>query len=72
MDKILVNTSYFGYFTLLSTTKVSTEEAIFIYRQKEVVEKAFHITKSMLSSSRTTLENSIQGVIAHHFIRFVS
>jgi transposase len=71
-DKISVKTSEMGYFCLVSDVYPEIAEVIKVYRQKDTVEKAFHIMKSALNRKRTTQMHSIVNVEGHTFLKFVA
>jgi len=62
---------YFGYFALMSNEVKDTWEALYIYRQKDVVEKAFGNIKERLNMRRTLVssERSLDGKM---FVLFVA
>jgi transposase len=61
----------YGYFTLISNTITDPIEALEIYRNKDVVEKAFGNLKDRLNMRRTLVssESSLEGKL---FVQFVA
>jgi transposase len=64
-------TAVMGYFCLLSDTSVDLNTAVRVYRNKDTVEKAFHVMKSSLSRKRTTQMHRIDRIEGHTFLKFV-
>ena len=62
---------YFGFFALLSNEKMDSVEALELYRNKDVVEKAFGDLKERLNLRRT-LVSSEQGLDGKLFVEFVA
>lgn len=62
---------YFGYFSLMSNEVKNPWDALYIYRQKDVVEKAFGNIKERLNMRRTLVssEKSLDGKM---FVLFVA
>ena len=57
---------YHGFFALVSNQKMDAIEALQLYRNKDVVEKAFNDLKDRLGMSRLISEESRQAVCAIH------
>lgn len=64
---------YFGYFVLLSNEKMTASEALVIYRNKDVVEKAFGNVKERLNLRRLLVssEKSLDGKLFVSFIGLI-
>jgi transposase len=62
---------YYGFFALLSNEKMDSIEALELYRNKDVVEKAFGDLKERLNMRRT-LVSSEQGLDGKLFVEFVA
>jgi transposase len=62
---------YFGYFALLSNEKITSKRAIELYRNKDLIEKAFYDIKDRLNFRRflVSSEESLDGKL---FVAFVS
>lgn len=70
-DAIRNARKYFGYFALISNEKMDAFTALYIYRMKDVVEKAFGNIKERLNMRRLLVssERSLDGKI---FVEFVA
>ena len=70
-DVIQEKESRFGYFALISNGIKDPKEAIDIYRNKDVIEKAYDDLKNRLSMRRTSVssEESLDGKL---FVQFVA
>ena len=62
---------YYGFFALLSNEKMGAIEALALYRNKDVAEKAFGNLKERLNMRRT-LVSSEQGLDGKLFVEFVA
>ena len=62
---------YFGFFALMSNEKMDSDKALELYRQKDVVEKAFGNLKERLNMRRT-LVSSEQSLNGKLFVEFVA
>ena len=62
---------YYGFFALLSNEKMSSPEALELYRNKDLAEKAFGDIKERLNMRRT-LVSSEQGLNGKLFVEFVA
>jgi transposase len=62
---------FFGFFALLSNEKMDSIEALELYRNKDVAEKAFGDLKERLNLRRT-LVSSEQGLDGKLFVEFVA
>jgi transposase len=62
---------YYGFFALLSNEKMDSIEALELYRNKDVAEKAFGNLKERLNMRRT-LVSSEQGLNGKLFVEFVA
>jgi hypothetical protein len=65
------HTAQFGYFVLLSNDIKDPKQALWIYRNKDVVEKAFGNLKNRLNMRRPNVssEESLEGKV---FVQFVA
>ena len=70
-DAVLKTKRYFGFFVLLSNEKMDAIEALEVYRNKDVVEKAFGNLKERLNMRRLLVssEESLNGKL---FIAFIA
>jgi len=70
-EAIRAHTAEFGYFVLLSNEIKDPRHALWIYRNKDVVEKAFSHLKNRLSMRCTHVqsEESLEGKL---FVQFVA
>jgi hypothetical protein len=70
-DAIREHTGEFGYFVLLSNDIKEPVEALWVYRNKDVVEKAFDNLKNRLNLRRPNVssEESLEGKV---FVQFVA
>ena len=70
-EAIRAHTAEFGYFVLLSNEIKDPRQALWIYRNKDVVEKAFSNLKNRLSMRRPHVqsEESLEGKL---FVQFVA
>ena len=62
---------YYGFFALLSNEKMDSIEALELYRNKDVAEKAFGNLKERLNMRRT-LVSSEQGLDGKLFVEFIA
>ena len=62
---------YFGFFALMSNEKMDSIKALELYRNKDVVEKAFGNLKERLNMRRT-LVSSEQSLNGKLFVEFVA
>jgi transposase len=58
-EAALQNVSNFGFFVLLSNKNSSTEDVLQIYRNKDIIEKAFENLKDCLDVTRTEVHSVI-------------
>jgi transposase len=70
-DAIAKAKRYFGFFVFLSNEKMDSVTALEIYRNKDVVEKAFGNLKERLNMRRT-LVSSEQSLDGKLFVEFVA
>lgn len=70
-DAVAKSKRYFGFFTLISNEKMSAKEALQIYRNKDVVEKAFGNLKERLNLRRL-LVSSEQALDGKLFVAFIA
>lgn len=70
-DEVTKARRYYGFFTLLSNEKMDSITALEIYRNKDVVEKAFGNLKERLNMRRT-LVSSEQSLDGKLFVEFVA
>ena len=72
-DAIKAAKRYYGYFTLLSNEKMDSKTALYIYRTKDVVEKAFGNLKERLNMRRMLVssEKSLNGKLFVEFIALI-
>jgi transposase len=72
-DAIKAAKRYYGYFVLLSNEKMDSVTALYIYRNKDVVEKAFGNLKDRLSMRRMLVssEKSLNGKLFVEFIALI-
>ena len=70
-DAVAKAKRYYGFFALISNEKMSAKEALHIYRNKDVVEKAFGNLKERLNLRRLLVssERSLEGKL---FVAFVA
>lgn len=70
-EKIAEHKRHFGFFVLISTYKMDVLELLSLYRNKELVEDAFHNLKDRLNLRRlrVSTEKSLEGKL---FIQFVA
>ena len=70
-EAIRAHTVEFGYFVLLSNEIKDPKQALWIYRNKDVVEKAFSNLKNRLNMRRPNVqsEESLEGKL---FVQFVA
>ena len=71
-NSILINEKLkkFGFFYLLSNTKLNTSEVLEIYRNKDIVEKSFNNIKNSLGGRRPQV-HSIENFEGSLFIQFI-
>jgi transposase len=62
---------YAGFFSIMTAKKMDAEDALYIYRRKEVVENCFDDLKNALDMNRLRIHSS-QAMDARLFIQFVS
>jgi transposase len=62
---------YYGYFVLISNEKMDSTKALELYRNKDVVEKAFGNLKERLNMRRT-LVSSEQSLNGKLFVQFIA
>ena len=70
-DAVAKAKRYYGFFALLSNEKMSSIEALELYRNKDVAEKAFGDLKDRLNMRRTLI-SSEQGLNGKLFVEFVA
>ena len=70
-DVIQEEKKYYGYFALLSNEVKDTWEALYLYRMKDLVEKAFSNLKDRLNMRRM-LVSSEQSLDGKLFVQFVA
>ena len=72
-DEVLKAKRYYGFFALLSNEKMDSITALEIYRNKDVVEKAFGNLKERLNIRRTLVssEQSLDGKLFVEFIALI-
>jgi len=63
--------SYFGYFALLTNEKMDSITALKLYRNKDIIEKAFNNLKDRLDIRRLTV-SSEQSLIGKLFVAFIA
>lgn len=73
MEEVEKARRYFGYFTLLTNEKMTAEEALCIYRNKDLVEKGFGNMKDRLNMRRLLVssEKSLDGKLFVSFIALI-
>jgi transposase len=71
-DSVLINEKLkkFGFFYLLSNTKLNISEVLEIYRNKDIVEKSFNNIKNSLGGRRPQV-HSIENFEGSLFIQFI-
>ncbi len=64
---------YIGYFALITNEKMTSMEALHLYRRKDVVEKAFGNLKERLNMRRMLVssERSLEGKLFAEFIALI-
>lgn len=70
-DAVAKAKRYYGFFALLSNEKMRSIEALELYRNKDVAEKAFGDLKERLNMRRTRI-SSEQGLNGKLFVEFVA
>jgi len=70
-DVVAKKKRYFGFFTLITNEKMNAKEALSIYRNKDVVEKAFGNLKERLNLRRL-LVSSEQSLDGKLFVAFIA
>lgn len=72
-DAIKAAKCYYGYFVLLSNEKMDSVNALYLYRNKDVVEKAFGNLKDRLNMRRMLVssEKSLNGKLFVEFIALI-
>ncbi len=72
-DAIKAAKRYYGYFVLLSNEKMDSVTALYLYRNKDVVEKAFGNLKDRLNMRRMLVssEKSLNGKLFVEFIALI-
>ncbi|MCL2889549.1 MAG: IS1634 family transposase [Eggerthellaceae bacterium] len=70
-DAVTKAKRYYGFFALLSNEKMGSIEALELYRNKDVTEKAFGDLKERLNMRRT-LVSSEQGLNGKLFVEFIA
>jgi len=72
-DAVAKAKRYFGFFTLITNEKMDAKEALQIYRNKDVVEKAFGNLKERLNLRRLLVssERSLDGKLFVAFIALI-
>jgi transposase len=70
-DEVTKAKRYYGFFALLSNEKLGSIEALTLYRNKDVAEKAFGDLKERLNMRRT-LVASEQGLNGKLFVEFIA
>ena len=72
-DAIKAAKRYYGYFVLLSNEKMDSVTALYLYRNKDVVEKAFGNLKDRLNMRRILVssEKSLNGKLFVEFIALI-
>ncbi len=70
-DAVIKARRYFGYFALVSNEKMDAIEALELYRNRDLVEKAFGNLKERLNMRRT-LVSSEQSLDGKLFVEFVA
>ena len=72
-DIVFQTKQYYGYFTLVTNKKMDSTTALEIYRNKDVVEKAFGNLKERLNMRRTLVssEQSLDGKLFVEFIALI-
>ena len=72
-DAIKAAKRYYGYFVLLSNEKMDSVNALYLYRNKDVVEKAFGNLKDRLNMRRMLVssEKSLNGKLFVEFIALI-
>ena len=72
-DAIREARKYIGYFSLISNEKMTSMEALRLYRRKDVVEKAFGNLKERLNMRRMLVssERSLEGKLFAEFIALI-
>lgn len=72
-DAVNETKRYYGYFTLISNETMDAISALEIYRNKDVVEKAFGNLKERLNMRRTLVssERSLRGKLFTEFIALI-
>jgi len=69
-DVVKAEKQYFGFFVLLSSEKMDSINALELYRNKDIIEKAFGNLKDRLNLRRT-LVSSESGLDGKLFVGFV-
>ncbi len=72
-DAIRAARKYIGYFALITNEKMTSMEALHLYRRKDVVEKAFGNLKQRLNMRRMLVssERSLEGKLFAEFIALI-
>jgi len=72
-DEVDKTTKYYGYFVLLTNEKMNATKALQLYRNKDVIEKAFGNLKDRLSMRRMLVssEHSLNGKLFVEFIALI-
>jgi transposase len=70
-DAVAKSKRYFGFFALITNEKMEAKEALHIYRNKDVVEKAFGNLKERLNLRRL-LVSSEQALDGKLFVAFIA
>jgi transposase len=70
-DAVAKTKRYFGFFALITNEKMDAKEALQIYRNKDVVEKAFGNLKERLNLRRL-LVSSEQSLDGKLFVAFIA
>ena len=73
MDEVKKTQKYYGFFVLLTNEKMDATKALQLYRNKDVVEKAFGNLKERLSMRRMLVssEHSLNGKLFIEFIALI-
>lgn len=73
MDEVKKSKRYYGYFTLLTNEKMDSITALELYRNKDLVEKAFGNIKDRLNLRRLLVssERSLEGKLFVAFIALI-
>ena len=73
MDEVNKTQKYYGFFVLLTNEKMDATKALQLYRNKDVVEKAFGNLKERLSMRRMLVssEHSLNGKLFVEFIALI-